>query len=140
MDDWFSCLKALSDPTRLSIVEILLHHDLCAGAVARRLGISESAVSQHIKVLKEVGLVDGVKCGYFMHYAVNRDMLIRLSEAFASMSGIERHPCDPSAEGCTAKRPDSCPAEKGVGRCPKVGTGEPFCRGCRVVMDPTLDR
>ena len=49
-------LKALSDETRLSIVAILLNHDICAGAIARRLGISDAAVSQHMKVLREAGL------------------------------------------------------------------------------------
>ena len=140
MDGWFDCLKALSDPTRFSIIEILLHHDLCAGAISRRLGISESAVSQNIKVLKDVGLVEGIKCGYFMHYTVNRSILIRISEAFASMSEAERQPCNPSSEGCTAKKVDSCPSEKGVGRCPKIGTGELFYRGCRVIMDVTSER
>ena len=69
MRDPYECMRAMSDPTRFQIVNILLHHDLCAGAVARRLGISDAAVSQHIKVLREVGLVTGEKYGYFIHYS-----------------------------------------------------------------------
>lgn len=137
MDDCFDLIRAISDPTRFTILGIILRHDLCAGAIARRMGITEAAVSQHIKVLKDVGLVRAVRCGHYMHYAVDRELIRRMSDMFSEMAVIERHPCDPSAEGCTAKRLDSCPSEKGVGRCPKLASGEPSCRGCTIVIERT---
>jgi len=45
-------LKALGDENRLHIVMLLLRHDFCVGALSKRLDISEAAVSQHLKVLR----------------------------------------------------------------------------------------
>jgi DNA-binding transcriptional ArsR family regulator len=52
--------KALADETRFKLLTLLLSHDLCVGALARHLGTSEAAVSQHLKQLREAGLVKGV--------------------------------------------------------------------------------
>ncbi len=72
-------LKALAEPTRLKLVTLLLKKPRCVSCLARNLDISESAVSQHIKVLKNAGLVTGQKKGYFMHYSINRAVLEKLS-------------------------------------------------------------
>jgi len=56
-------LKTLADETRLNLVKLLLTHDLCVGALAKRLAVSEAAVSQHLKQLREAGLVKGEKAG-----------------------------------------------------------------------------
>ena len=58
---------------------LLLRRNCCVRALARQLDISEAAVSQHLKVLREAGLIFGEKCGYFMHYTVNRAALKELS-------------------------------------------------------------
>ena len=63
MGDPADTLKAMSDETRFRIVTILLNHDICAGAIARRLGISDAAVSQHMRVLREAGLVTSERRG-----------------------------------------------------------------------------
>jgi DNA-binding transcriptional ArsR family regulator len=75
MDQFLTVLKALSDETRLRLVHLLLTGDFCGRALACRLGISEAAVSQHLKILKEAGLLDGEKRGYWTHYSVQRDVL-----------------------------------------------------------------
>ncbi|HSM74274.1 MAG TPA: metalloregulator ArsR/SmtB family transcription factor, partial [Desulfobacterales bacterium] len=71
-------LKALADEKRLRIVTKLLHSDLCVGALARHLGVSKPAVSQHLQVLRKAGLVSGEKRGYWTHYTVERQALTRL--------------------------------------------------------------
>ncbi|HEY0615484.1 MAG TPA: metalloregulator ArsR/SmtB family transcription factor [Candidatus Elarobacter sp.] len=48
---------ALADPTRLRIVEILAARELRAGEIARRFDMTAPAVSQHLKLLREAGLV-----------------------------------------------------------------------------------
>lgn len=68
-------LKALSDETRFRLLELLLSEKLCGKALAGNLGISEAAVSQHLKVLKEAELVVGEKRGYWMHYSVQQESL-----------------------------------------------------------------
>lgn len=87
MPDLLEIMNSLSDGTRLKLIKLLLEHDFCVGAIARRLSVSESAVSQHLKVLRTAGLVIGEKRGYFTHYNVDRELLkwaaseiIRLSE------------------------------------------------------------
>jgi len=68
-------LKALGDENRYSIIRLLLEKKHCVRALASKIGISEPAVSQHLKILKSCGLVTGHKAGYFMHYHVNKDAL-----------------------------------------------------------------
>ncbi|MFY9177405.1 MAG: metalloregulator ArsR/SmtB family transcription factor [Caldicoprobacterales bacterium] len=87
-------LKAIGDESRFKILRLLLQHNYCVRALSKRLGLSESAISQHIKVLKEVGLLVGVKKGYYMHYDVNRDILHKLATQIKVLAEIEREVCD----------------------------------------------
>ena len=75
MQELTGMLKALADETRLKIICLLLSHNFCVGALAHRLEISEAAVSQHLQILRKVGLVKGEKRGYWTHYSVQREML-----------------------------------------------------------------
>jgi DNA-binding transcriptional ArsR family regulator len=92
-------LKALADETRLKLLTLLLHHDLCVGALAGRLGISEAATSQHLQVLRKAGLVRGEKAGYWTHYSVQRDVLRGAAEKLRAFA--DRPPCP---EGCCRKK------------------------------------
>ena len=69
--------KALSDPTRLRLAKLLGEHGgaLCVNALAHRLGVTQSAVSQHLRVLRQAGLVNGQRRGHFVHYSLDRDRL-----------------------------------------------------------------
>jgi len=75
-----NALKALADEKRLKIIEMLLSGNLCVGALAGHLGISKPAVSQHIQILRKAGLIKGEKLGYWTHYSVNREAVIKLAE------------------------------------------------------------
>lgn len=79
MNSLADIFKALADKTRLRLVDLLMTHDLCVGALANRLGISKPAVSQHLQILRKVGLVKGEKRGYWTHYTIERDTLIQLA-------------------------------------------------------------
>lgn len=83
-------MKALADQTRFSIVQMLLLQDFCVGGLARTLDISEAAVSQHLRNLKDVGLVTGEKNGYFTHYRVERNVLTALAGALSELVVVER--------------------------------------------------
>ncbi len=69
--------KALSDPTRLRLVKLLGESGgvLCVNALAHTLGVTQSAVSQHLRVLRHAGLVRGERRGYFVHYSLDQDGL-----------------------------------------------------------------
>ncbi|HHT79371.1 MAG TPA: helix-turn-helix transcriptional regulator [Actinobacteria bacterium] len=67
--------KALSDPTRIKILKLLLSgKNLCVGMIALQLNITQSAVSQQLKILKATGMVEGTKAGFNMHYRVKEDV------------------------------------------------------------------
>ncbi|MBR0464990.1 MAG: winged helix-turn-helix transcriptional regulator [Clostridia bacterium] len=83
-----SQLKALSDGTRLKIVMTLYPRTYCGKALAWKLGVSESSISQHLKVLRDCGLVEGVKYGYYTHYMLNREALAALGEALTALSRL----------------------------------------------------
>ena len=83
-------LKALADETRMKILTLLLTHNYCVRALANELGLSEATVSQHLKVLREAGLLTGEKRGYYMHYDVERPVLKELAaDLLALADGIQ---------------------------------------------------
>ena len=82
MNDFVPILKALADENRFRIINLLLSHDFCVGALASHLGISKAAVSQHLQVLRKSGLVKGEKRGYWTHYSVERSMLHDIANNF----------------------------------------------------------
>ena len=87
--------KALSDPTRLRLVKLLSECQpgvckggpLCVNALAHQLGVSQSAVSQHLRILRQAGLVHGARRGSFMHYSVDPDGLEKYREALRETLG-----------------------------------------------------
>lgn len=93
--------SALSDPTRLRLLRMLCNqHEpdaLCVNALAGLLGVSQPAVSQHLKVLKSIGLVDGERRGYHIHYHVNPEVVKRcqavISETFGTAEQEKNDPC-----------------------------------------------
>ena len=78
-------LRALSSEPRLRIVRLLKERSLCVNAITARLDMTQSAVSQHLRVLKEASLVKSEKRGYWMHYSVNRGALKRYGASVAKL-------------------------------------------------------
>jgi ArsR family transcriptional regulator len=72
---------ALADPTRLKLLQILCHQSppgcRCVNNLSQLMGISQPAVSQHLRVLKSVGLVTGERRGFRMHYQIDAEGLKR---------------------------------------------------------------
>jgi len=64
--------SALAAEPRVRIVQLLGKQTLCVGELARRLGMTQAAVSQHLRVLRQVGLVAAEKRGSFVHYSLDR--------------------------------------------------------------------
>jgi ArsR family transcriptional regulator len=65
--------KALASENRIRIVRALRERALCVGALAARLEMTESAISQHLQVLRRAGLVEADKRGNFVHYSLAED-------------------------------------------------------------------
>jgi len=70
-------LKALAVDTRLRILLLLKENPLCVNAIARRLGVTQSAVSQHLRVLRAARLVQDHREGAFVHYSLNEEGVAR---------------------------------------------------------------
>lgn len=73
--------KVLSVDTRVSIIQMLKIHPLCVGALSARLNITQGAVSQHLRVLRDADLVLAEKRGYFVHYRLNEKTLAKWRKA-----------------------------------------------------------
>jgi ArsR family transcriptional regulator len=82
IDEQAALFAALAHPTRLKLVKLLSRqrdqHALCVNALAGRLGVSQSAVSQHLRILRGAGLVKGQRWGYRVHYFINPEVEERL--------------------------------------------------------------
>lgn len=63
--------KALSDPTRRKILDLLLNGDMTAGEIAEQFNISKPSVSHHLHTLKEAELVLDEKKGQYIYYSLN---------------------------------------------------------------------
>jgi DNA-binding transcriptional ArsR family regulator len=89
------------------VIELLLSQGLCVGALARTLGITEAATSQHLQILRKAGLVRGEKRGYWTHYLVQTDELKRLGADLCQlperMAGLR----DLNAEICSVSSPEN---------------------------------
>ena len=68
-------LKVLSVESRVRIVRLLKGRALCVNALAARLDVTQGAVSQHLRIMRDAGLVIDEKRGYYVHYRLNEDTL-----------------------------------------------------------------
>ncbi len=77
-------LKALSNPTRLSIINYLLMNKCNVVAIETSLGVKQSNVSRHLFVLKSAGIVEGKRDGNEIYYEVISQKVIKLIELLLS--------------------------------------------------------
>ena len=68
MKNFIKVMKALSDPNRLKIVKMLQHKTMCVCEMQAALQISQPAVSKHLRLLEEAGLVSFTKDGLWVDY------------------------------------------------------------------------
>jgi DNA-binding transcriptional ArsR family regulator len=80
-DDLARILKVLSVGTRVRIVQLLRSRALCVNALAAQLSVTQGAVSQHLRIMRDAGLVIDEKRGYHVHYRLNEETLERWREA-----------------------------------------------------------
>jgi ArsR family transcriptional regulator len=73
--DLNALFKALNDPTRREILEILKEKDLTAGEIADHFDISKPSISHHLDLLRQAGLVISVKEGQFIYYSLNTTVM-----------------------------------------------------------------
>ena len=73
--------KALGNPARVRILRLLLAHGACyCGEIVEEIPLAQATVSQHLKVLKEAGLIIGEIDGLRIGYCASRERLLELHE------------------------------------------------------------
>ncbi|MBN1166868.1 MAG: metalloregulator ArsR/SmtB family transcription factor [Methanospirillaceae archaeon] len=89
--------KALGDLTRLRLIYLLSSDSsgtLGVSELATRLGISQPAVSQHLKTLKSEGIVDSRREGFFIYYSINRERMVLFRKQFDRIYASVMDKCD----------------------------------------------
>ena len=92
-------LRALSEPLRWRIVELLATEELCVCHIVEELGVAQPLVSHHLRILRDAGLVDTERFRYWTYYRLRpealaplRDCLDRIASP-ESPPGERRRPC-----------------------------------------------
>jgi ArsR family transcriptional regulator len=73
-------LKAIADPNRMKIIDILSCGEQCACDILPSLEMTQPSLSHHMKVLEEAGVISVTKRGQWRHYRLKTDFLSNLTE------------------------------------------------------------
>lgn len=85
-----SLFKALNDPTRREILEMLKDGDLTAGEIADRFNISKPSISHHLDLLRQAELVTSVKEGQFIYYSLNTTVMDEMLKWFVQFTKTKK--------------------------------------------------
>ncbi|NNC74050.1 MAG: winged helix-turn-helix transcriptional regulator [Acidimicrobiia bacterium] len=91
MDHLDEALRGISDPIRRRILTLLRDKELAAGAIAEEFEVTRPAISHHLRVLRESGLVAERRNGQNRMYSANREGIEVLKEWFHSFFPIDDH-------------------------------------------------
>lgn len=77
---------ALSEVTRLKIVQLLTEREMCVCELVDRLGISQPAVSHHLGVLRRAGLISDRKSGKWTYYSLDGNKIMENHDKFYKLA------------------------------------------------------
>ena len=83
-------MKALSDPIRREILELLKSARLSAGEITEKFPVSGAAISKHLSVLKEADLIRDTREGKYIFYELNASVLEEIMLWLAGLKGEEK--------------------------------------------------
>ena len=83
-------IKALSDPIRRQILEMLKGGRMAAGEISEKFPVSGAAISKHLSVLREADLIRDTREGKFIYYELNTSVLEEVMLWMSSLKG-EKH-------------------------------------------------
>lgn len=84
-------MKALSDPVRREILNLLKGGRLSAGEISEHFAITDAAISRHLSVLKEAELIRDTREGKFIYYDLNATVLEEILLWISELKGEENH-------------------------------------------------
>jgi ArsR family transcriptional regulator len=81
--------RALSDPLRIQIIELLSSQELCVCELCEQLEVSQSKLSFHLKNLKEANLIRSRQQGRWMYYSLNLAQFVALEQYLAEYRRLD---------------------------------------------------
>ncbi|MCX4445373.1 ArsR/SmtB family transcription factor [Streptomyces sp. NPDC087866] len=83
-------IRVLGDPLRLKIVTLLARETLCTTHLVEETGAKQTNLSNHLRVLREAGVVETEPCGRFTYYRLRPDVITHLADQFADLAASAR--------------------------------------------------
>ncbi|MGA6170913.1 ArsR/SmtB family transcription factor [Streptomyces sp. NPDC012600] len=83
-------IRVLGDPLRLQIVTLLARETLCTTHLVEETGARQTNLSNHLRVLREAGVVETEPCGRFTYYKLRPDVIAQLAGHFADLAESAR--------------------------------------------------
>lgn len=83
-------IRVLADPIRMRIVTLLAHETLCTTHLVEETGARQTNLSNHLRVLREAGVVETEPCGRFTYYKLRPEVLDTLAGSFAALARTAR--------------------------------------------------
>ncbi|MFD9209510.1 ArsR/SmtB family transcription factor [Streptomyces sioyaensis] len=83
-------IRALADPLRLQIVTLLAKETLCTTHLVEETGAKQTNLSNHLRVLREAGVVETEPCGRYTYYTLRPDAIASLAGQFADLADTAR--------------------------------------------------
>ncbi|MCD9145378.1 MULTISPECIES: ArsR/SmtB family transcription factor [Streptomyces] len=87
-------IRVLADPLRLKIVTLLAHETLCTTHLVEETGARQTNLSNHLKVLREAGVVETEPCGRFTYYKLKPEVIAALAGQFTELAEHARTAAD----------------------------------------------
>lgn len=83
-------MRVLADPLRLEIVALLARETLCTSHLVEETGARQTNLSNHLKVLREAGVVDTEPCGRYTYYSLRPEAIEALARSFSELAAAAR--------------------------------------------------
>ncbi|NEW69136.1 MULTISPECIES: ArsR/SmtB family transcription factor [Streptomyces] len=83
-------IRVLADPIRMKIVTLLARETLCTTHLVEETGAKQTNLSNHLRVLREAGLVETEPCGRFTYYRLQADVLATVAGQFTELAETAR--------------------------------------------------
>ncbi|MFH8657815.1 ArsR/SmtB family transcription factor [Streptomyces afghaniensis] len=87
-------IRVLADPLRLRIVTLLAKETLCTTHLVEETGARQTNLSNHLRVLREAGVVETEPCGRYTYYRLRPDVIARLAGQFSDLAESARTAAD----------------------------------------------
>ncbi|MFD3488768.1 MULTISPECIES: ArsR/SmtB family transcription factor [unclassified Streptomyces] len=83
-------IRVLADPLRMQIVTLLARETLCTTHLVEETGARQTNLSNHLRVLREAGVVETEPCGRFTYYKLRPDVIAQLAGQFSDLAASAR--------------------------------------------------